>query len=200
MSSLVGWLLGFPNRMEYHTLLNHSRGLTALNMLRNAAIPGGKGEGKNAGNDACSDAQQSRQIPDMPCALPSAGRQLNSAGTCSRLGDPTIGPVTKTGPPNRNRGLRAASYLNSVRAYRDVRLYLVTAFVVGFTVFGGMYTVLNNLYVLRLAMTTAFIGLMRRATLIVGVVGLPAAHGGVGQPPRHDNRAAADDVAISSSA
>jgi len=73
-----------------------------------------------------------------------------------------------------------ASYLNSVRGLsRDVRLYLVTAFVVGFTVFGGMYTVLNNLYVLRLGYDTAFIGLMSAGNLLImGVVGLPAGAAG----------------------
>lgn len=68
-----------------------------------------------------------------------------------------------------------ASYLDSVRALtRAARLYLVAAFVVGFTVFGGMFSVLNNLYVLRLGYDTAFIGLLSAGNLLImGIVGLP---------------------------
>jgi len=71
--------------------------------------------------------------------------------------------------------------MTSVRELtRATRLYLISAFVVGFTVFGGLFSVLNNLYVLRLEYDTAFIGLLSAGNLLImGVIGLPA--GAVGR-------------------
>ncbi len=73
-----------------------------------------------------------------------------------------------------------ANYIDSVRSLpRAVRLYLVAAFTVGFTVFGGIFSVLNNLYLLRLEYDTAFIGLISAGNLLImGLVGLPSGAAG----------------------
>jgi MFS family permease len=58
---------------------------------------------------------------------------------------------------------------------RDVRLYLVTSALWGFTVFGGIYSVLLNLYLLRLGHGPEFIGLFNSVSLLAMViVSLPA--------------------------
>jgi len=62
---------------------------------------------------------------------------------------------------------------------REVWLYLVTPALIGFTVFGGIYTVLLNLYLLRLGYDASFVGLVNAAgfgtlavtALPVGAVG-----------------------------
>ncbi|MEZ4734374.1 MAG: MFS transporter [Caldilineaceae bacterium] len=62
---------------------------------------------------------------------------------------------------------------------REVWLYLVTPALIGFTVFGGIYTVLLNLYLLRLGYDAGFVGLVNAAgfgtlavaALPVGAVG-----------------------------
>jgi MFS family permease len=57
---------------------------------------------------------------------------------------------------------------------RDARLALVTSALVGFTVFGGIYTVLLNLYLLRLGYGARFIGLVNGVgTLSFAVFSLP---------------------------
>jgi MFS family permease len=63
---------------------------------------------------------------------------------------------------------------------RDARLYLCTAVLNGFTVFGGIYSLLMNLYLLRLGYDTAFIGLVNGASMLGWAVAcLPA--GAVGR-------------------
>ena len=52
-------------------------------------------------------------------------------------------------------------YLQKLRLLgRDVYLYLLAAFLVGLTVYGGIFTVLLNLYLLRLGYGTEFVGLL----------------------------------------
>src|SRR5262249_43875959 len=69
-----------------------------------------------------------------------------------------------------------AGYLGALRLFsRDVRLYLLTAVLIGLTVFGGIYTVLLNLYLLRLGYHSDFVGLVNAAGLLmVGLTCLPA--------------------------
>jgi hypothetical protein len=58
----------------------------------------------------------------------------------------------------------ASAYLHKLRLFsRDVRLVLITAALLGFTVFGGIYPVLLNLYLLRLGYGPKFIGLVNAA-------------------------------------
>ena len=65
-------------------------------------------------------------------------------------------------------------YLNRLRMLsRDVRLFLISAALLGFTVGGGIYTVLLNLYLLRLGYGTRFIGLINGAGLLSGLFSLP---------------------------
>jgi MFS family permease len=53
------------------------------------------------------------------------------------------------------------AYLEKLRLLgRDVYLYLLAAFLVGLTVYGGIFTVLLNLYLLRLGYGTEFVGLL----------------------------------------
>jgi len=70
----------------------------------------------------------------------------------------------------------ATTYLQALRRFsRDVRLYLITAALFGFTVFGGIYPVLFNLYLLRLGHGPEFIGLVNAAFLLAfGGFCLPA--------------------------
>lgn len=83
-----------------------------------------------------------------------------------------------TGEKSAREGDRdmATSYLQTLRLFsRDVRLYMIAAAVFGFTVFGGIYGVLLNLYLLRLDYGPEFIGLVNSAmALAVAVLGLPA--------------------------
>jgi MFS family permease len=69
-----------------------------------------------------------------------------------------------------------ATYLQTLRRFnRDVRLYLVTATLIGFAAFGGIYPVLLNLYLLRLGYGPEFIGLINATGLFVlGGFCLPA--------------------------
>ena len=69
-----------------------------------------------------------------------------------------------------------AEYLRMLRLFnRDARLYLVTAALFGFTVFGGVYPVLLNLYLLRLGYGPEFIGLLNASgALAVAIFCLPA--------------------------
>src|SRR5262245_33314591 len=70
----------------------------------------------------------------------------------------------------------ATGYLHVLRRFsRDVRLYLITAALIGFTIFGGIYTVLLNLYLVRLGYDPAFIGLVNAAgPLAMALFCLPA--------------------------
>ena len=55
----------------------------------------------------------------------------------------------------------ATPYLKKLRLLgRDVYLFLVAAVLVGLTVYGGIFTVLLNLYLLRLDYGTEFVGLV----------------------------------------
>lgn len=68
------------------------------------------------------------------------------------------------------------SYLNTLRLFsREARLYLVTAGLIGFTIFGGIYTALLNLYLLRLGYGPEFIGLVNAVGLFgLAIFSLPA--------------------------
>ena len=69
-----------------------------------------------------------------------------------------------------------ALYLARVRHFqRDIWLFLVTAFLVGFTFDGGIYSVVFNLYLLRLGYDPEFIGQVNSAGLLAfAVTSLPA--------------------------
>jgi MFS family permease len=73
-------------------------------------------------------------------------------------------------------GVIGTAYLQKLRLLgRDVRLYLVTSALVGLTVYGGIQTVLLNLYLLRLGYGPAFIGSANAATwLSFALFSLPA--------------------------
>jgi len=68
------------------------------------------------------------------------------------------------------------AYVQKLRLFsRDVRLYLVTAALIGFTVYGGIYDVLLNLYLLRLGHGPESIGLVNAAAfLAMALFSLPA--------------------------
>jgi MFS family permease len=72
-------------------------------------------------------------------------------------------------------------YWQTVRLFnRDVRLYLVTAAMMGLTLFGGTYSLLLNLYLLRLGYGPEFIGLLHGSGTLAWAAGcLPA--GALGQ-------------------
>ncbi len=58
---------------------------------------------------------------------------------------------------------------------REVWLYLVTPALIGFTIFGGIYTVLLNLYLLRLGYGPQFVGLVNAAGFgTLAVLALPS--------------------------
>lgn len=66
---------------------------------------------------------------------------------------------------------------------RTIWLYLVTPALIGFTVFGGIYTVLLNLYLLRLGYGPSFVGLVNAAgfgTLAVAALPVGALGGKIG--------------------
>jgi MFS family permease len=66
-------------------------------------------------------------------------------------------------------------YISRLRMFsRDVRLLLVTSALLGFAVWGGIYAVLLNLYLLRLGYGPRFIGLVNSTGMLtVGVFALP---------------------------
>jgi MFS family permease len=70
----------------------------------------------------------------------------------------------------------AGSYLQALRLFsRDVRLYMITFALFAFTIFGGIYTVLLNLYLLRLGYGPEFIGLVNAVGLLaLAIFCLPA--------------------------
>ena len=75
----------------------------------------------------------------------------------------------------------ASGYLEKLRMFnRDVRLYLTTAALIGFTVFAGIYPVLLNLYLLRLGYGPEFIGIVN-ATLPFAMVVFSLPSGVLGQ-------------------
>lgn len=69
-----------------------------------------------------------------------------------------------------------ADYARVLRGFsRDVRLYLFTAALLGFTAFGGIYPVLFNLYLLRLGYGPGFVGLINSVGgLAFALFSLPA--------------------------
>lgn len=69
-----------------------------------------------------------------------------------------------------------ANYLNALRLFsRDVRLYLITAGLVGFASVGGIYATLLNLYLLRLGHGPKFIGLVNAVGLLgIALFALPS--------------------------
>jgi len=70
----------------------------------------------------------------------------------------------------------STTYLSAFRLFsRDARLYLMTAALFGFTVFGGIYAVLLNLYLLRLGYGPQFVGLINgTGQLAFAIFCLPA--------------------------
>jgi MFS family permease len=69
-----------------------------------------------------------------------------------------------------------ANYLRALQLFsRNVRLYLITAALIGFTAFGGIYSVLLNLYLLRLGYGPEFVGLVNAAAWLgFAMFSLPA--------------------------
>ncbi len=69
-----------------------------------------------------------------------------------------------------------SAFFQQIRAFRrDVRLFLITPALIGFTVFGGIYTVLFNLYLVRMAYGTEFIGLVNAISqFALAIFALPA--------------------------
>jgi MFS family permease len=69
-----------------------------------------------------------------------------------------------------------AIYFRRVRSFgRDVRLFLITPALIGFTVFGGITTVLFNLYLVRLGYGPEFIGLVNAISQVaLALFALPA--------------------------
>ncbi|MBM4027183.1 MAG: MFS transporter [Planctomycetes bacterium] len=60
-----------------------------------------------------------------------------------------------------------SSYLRAMRHFsRNARLYLVSAGLMGFTVFGGIYSLLRSLYLLRLGYGPEFVGLVSGVALL----------------------------------
>ncbi|MDQ5850840.1 MAG: hypothetical protein M3380_01985, partial [Chloroflexota bacterium] len=58
---------------------------------------------------------------------------------------------------------------------RPVRLYLVSSALFGFTIFGGIYSLLLNLYLLRLGYGAAFVGIVNAAGMLaLALFALPA--------------------------
>lgn len=69
-----------------------------------------------------------------------------------------------------------ADYVRALRGFsRDVRLYLFATAMLGFTVFGGVYPVLYNLYLLRLGYRPDYVGMINAVVgLAFAVASLPA--------------------------
>jgi MFS family permease len=59
------------------------------------------------------------------------------------------------------------AYWHALKAFnRNVRLYLITAVLMGLTIFGGIYGLLINLYLLRLGYGPEFIGMVHAAGML----------------------------------
>jgi MFS family permease len=69
-----------------------------------------------------------------------------------------------------------ANYLRTLRMFnRNVRLYLLATGLLGFAIDGGVFTVIFNLYLLRLGFGTEYIGQVNSAALLVfALSALPA--------------------------
>lgn len=69
-----------------------------------------------------------------------------------------------------------AGYLRALRVYsRDVRFILLVSAIMGFTIDGGVYTVVFNLYMLRMGFGPEFIGQVNSAGLLIfALASLPA--------------------------
>jgi MFS family permease len=67
-------------------------------------------------------------------------------------------------------------YWNTLKSInRDVRIFLITALIIGFTVFGGIYSLLLNLYLLRLGYGPEFVGALNATGLLaLAFLALPA--------------------------
>ncbi len=70
----------------------------------------------------------------------------------------------------------AVMYLQAVRHLnRNVRYFFVSSFLFGFTIFGGINSVIINLYLLRLGYGPEFIGLFNAAGLLaIAIFSLPS--------------------------
>ena len=70
----------------------------------------------------------------------------------------------------------ATSYLRAVRLFnRDVRLFLIAVALIRFAAFGSIYTVLLNLYLLRLGYGPEFVGLVNAVGMFASAAfSLPA--------------------------
>jgi MFS family permease len=69
-----------------------------------------------------------------------------------------------------------STYWNTLKSInRDVRIFLITAVIIGFTVFGGIYSLLLNLYLLRLGYGPEFVGAVNAIGLVaLALFSLPA--------------------------
>ncbi len=64
-------------------------------------------------------------------------------------------------PFRQRAGAAIARYITTVRGFsREARLYLVTSALFGFAIFGGIYTTILNLYLLRLGFGPEYAGLV----------------------------------------
>lgn len=69
-----------------------------------------------------------------------------------------------------------SNYWDTLKYFsRDVRIFLITAVLIGFTVFGGIYSLLLNLYLLRLGYGPEFVGAINATGLLaLALLSLPA--------------------------
>jgi MFS family permease len=99
-----------------------------------------------------------------------------SCATSSIIVESPLLSTTKTSKnEKKGGGTMLKDYFFRLRMLsRDARLALVTSALVGFTAIGGIYTVLLNLYLLRLGYGARFIGLINGAGfLCIAVFSLP---------------------------
>ena len=70
-------------------------------------------------------------------------------------------------PAGNEGGAAGAGYRRALRRFsRDTWLFLATNAIFGFSIFGGIYTVLSNLYLLRLGYGPEFVGLANSVGLV----------------------------------
>jgi MFS family permease len=74
------------------------------------------------------------------------------------------------------RDVTIGTYLRMLQRFnRPVRLYLVSSALFGFTIFGGIYTLLLNLYLLRLGYGPGFVGVVNASGMLaLALFSLPA--------------------------
>ena len=93
-----------------------------------------------------------------------------------RLRRPAVHQPKQTAASHGSGAVISPTYLRTLRHFnRDVHVLLAVAAVIGFTIFGGVFTVLLNLYLLRLGYGSRFIGVVNAAGLLAfATAALPA--------------------------